>query len=1063
MIFDRDNLSAIRQHKGYNLFFLILLICIIVSAFTIRYQGSRYELPDLVYSDEAVLLLPVEEFFATGLFNPPQLKYNLELFYGPFYSNLVIFIEIIVFFLLKLIYGYNTIPVWLLYFVARLINVVLACLSLFLLYRLGKLVYDKVTALVAVAFVAFNVTHLASSVYAKSDMLMSALVLIDLFFIYRILETRLAKYYVLTGVFTGLAIASKLNAIAIFWPIAVVFFSVQVKEEKSKNIILNYIKNIFRVFCDKKLYLFLLFIFIGFILVSPYSLLKLNGFLKGVYDVYISKDAAYFMDKLANKNVGFTLDYLKTIYAGYLQVFGSIYLFWFFMLGLIHSLFSSKKKLFVLFVFNIGSFMLLRKSLYNAHHYLVVLPILFLVTASGINFFIGTIFFVLNNKYRSILTLLSAAIIFYSLHLTMPFSEYSYVNYLNRLLGKNAKYSKNDVLRWIYSNIPIGSKIALADDFGSFKKFISQDLYSLEEQTGDIKELYRKDIEYVIISKATFPRKQYTELYDFLDKQILLKEFSSAELLARFRYGFYVYQIKKDKNINSFKLGLAKYTPADGDFAAIKTIIHGNTGKKYTLKASVFDDYNLTDKTCPIFQRIIINDKVVWDYSVADPRLTTGWNEQVLEFVQGEKPTEIIIGVWAKDKGEGISQRPWGCIANTQVTAIIVDEDGSIPVTWQDISKGGHDTTQLENFYTKTIGRDRLLFLAKESGNGKHIKDFSFEEVQLGNNWAAKVINFRNSNNFFKFKLKTDNPKKGAFAGLEALFCGIPNEKYTLSVYLKDMFPKANEDGKLWQQIFINGEVVYKRDISDEKHGQWDKVVINFLQGEKPTKIEIRTTYLSDVLKYNYGKLSDTIVVLDISSEKGIRVPYVSWKFSGNDLCIIKPEERDKKIFEDYLGLNSFWLDEDSNSQFVVARTEEGIFSDGKRALHLGIFNKQYTLQTGQVLTDFEKNTLEDFSIDYYIDSHQTKGRNAKLKLRFIAKSLGGKLLKEKTYTFYDAKKDYPRENFFNRWHTFSRNIKKDFSHIFMDWNKVAFIEIILEAESDSASSINAYFDNLKG
>ena len=631
----------------------------------------------------------------------------------------------------------------------------------------------------------------------------------------------------------------------------------------------------------------------------------------------------------------------------------------------------------------------------------------------------------------------------------------------------NAEYSKYEILQWIYNNIPLGSKIAMNKDFGSFGLYVSKDLYDIELIPTDVTEFQKNNFDYLFINYYDQQREKYPDLYNFLDNQPLLKKFRGP---ARFIYGLSIYKIQKKKHLTSLRFALVKHNPREGDFAGFKTVFQGELGTKYIFKANIFDGYPHVYKNCPIIQQIIINDRVVWSHSIADPKLTTGWNESTVEFIQRRDPTEIITGVWAT--GPEIPPWGWGDFSKTLASTIIINEDGvSLPVKWEFVERNGR-RIQHENFYTKTLHIPDY-FSTPDRNKQKifPIKNQSFEKPRLTEGWGVRLMRSANIfKDFFKFRLKHDNPQKGDFAGISTSFNGTPNETYTFEAYIKDKYEKSGGEGRINQQILINDKVMWSHDICDKKGSGWNKATINFLQGKEPSKIEIKVAAIGNIPPYGYGKVSTTSVVPNILSDKGIKAPVVKWEFIGNSIHIIEPNEGDQHAFEDHIckitEIGNFWLDETKGFKSAIAERTTEVFTDGEHALHLQTFENsnlvKTTLQVGQVLSEFEKDSLADFSIDYYIDSHQTKGKNAKVNMRFIAKSLGGKILKERTYTIYDAKAHYSKPYFFDRWHTFSKNIKKDFSHIFMNWKSIAFNTIIIEIESDFISSVNVYFDNIK-
>lgn len=84
----RDELSQRRKNvsilsRGRKFFYDAALLGLICFTFVVRSPGIMFELPDLVSSDEAVLLNPVIHYIETRSFFTGAMKRHLELYYGP--------------------------------------------------------------------------------------------------------------------------------------------------------------------------------------------------------------------------------------------------------------------------------------------------------------------------------------------------------------------------------------------------------------------------------------------------------------------------------------------------------------------------------------------------------------------------------------------------------------------------------------------------------------------------------------------------------------------------------------------------------------------------------------------------------------------------------------------------------------------------------------------------------------------------------------------------------------------------------------------------------------------
>jgi 4-amino-4-deoxy-L-arabinose transferase-like glycosyltransferase len=104
-------------------------------------------------------------------------------------------------------------------FAGRVISALLGALTAVVLALLGTRLYGRRVGLLAGFLMATAVLHVQNSHFATSDVPLTFLVLVCLYFLVRILDTGRIRHYLLAGLFAGVAIATKFSALPILLPI----------------------------------------------------------------------------------------------------------------------------------------------------------------------------------------------------------------------------------------------------------------------------------------------------------------------------------------------------------------------------------------------------------------------------------------------------------------------------------------------------------------------------------------------------------------------------------------------------------------------------------------------------------------------------------------------------------------------------------------------------------------------------------------------------------------------------------------------------------------------------
>ena len=258
-------------------YYKVFLLLIIIIGFFIRFPYIKSGLPYLNNSDEVHIAGRAIKILQTGDFNPhwfnyPSLTINLVL---PFYvlnyfrlmgNGRLTALEDITIGWETLAHGSINYPSF--YAVGRLVIALIAILSIFLIYEVGKRYFNKKVGLISALILIFFPFHIRWSTIIRPDMIVTFFVLLSLFFLSLYIEKGRVKFIILAGLSAGLTTSTKYNSFLIIAPLILG--------------ILAYSNRKFRDICViSSASAF------GFLLGCPYSVFDLNNFLADAgYEAY---------------------------------------------------------------------------------------------------------------------------------------------------------------------------------------------------------------------------------------------------------------------------------------------------------------------------------------------------------------------------------------------------------------------------------------------------------------------------------------------------------------------------------------------------------------------------------------------------------------------------------------------------------------------------------------------------------------------------------------------------------------------------------------------------------
>ena len=240
-----------------NILVLFALGVILVVAFILRYKAIKFGFPARTHPDESVIYRSAVQMIKTRNLHPQTFLYP------SFYIYLQALLYKAVFFIGKLrgmFQNFSDIHHLTLYFWGRFLTVLISTGTIFLTYLSGRRLFNQTTALLSALFVSVSFLHWQNSFFITTDSPMGFWVLLSFLMSVLILtgEPKLGPY-LLNGLFIGLAIGTKYNAVFILLPLIVAHLY---KTSFS-----------FKGLFDKKLLLALLVVPVVFVLTTPYAVL----------------------------------------------------------------------------------------------------------------------------------------------------------------------------------------------------------------------------------------------------------------------------------------------------------------------------------------------------------------------------------------------------------------------------------------------------------------------------------------------------------------------------------------------------------------------------------------------------------------------------------------------------------------------------------------------------------------------------------------------------------------------------------------------------------------------
>lgn len=505
----------IKEAKQKKIICGVILGIILLSAFLLRFNGLTFGLPLKIHPDEGKIVNRAIKILQNHDLNPHF--FNYPSFY--IYAQSVVYV---------LVYGFGKITgsfgdvfgagISTLYIAGRFLTLLLSIGTLFIIYILGKLLFNRIAGLIAVLIVASSSLHVQQSIFITVDSPMTFLVSLS-FLMSALIMTRgpqlksELKYYIWGGLLAGLAIGTKYTSILIVLPL--IYAHLYTRKFKIRN------------FFSKEIVIGLLVVVLAFIISTPYAILDFGNFAKDIR----FESQHYSTGHAGNEAAGTSyLPYLSLLVDG----IGVIPLMLSFA-GLLILLVTDKWKGIFIAIFPLVFFLFIgRYKVYFPRNLLPLIP--FLAIFAGVT--VGMAYRWFHQSGHLVLpwiknALFSAFIIVVSYGMFMQ-AEKS-VEYIQVLTLPNTQIIAG---KWIEENLPAGSKIGLdfytprpdrrkynitisgVGGLGRHKKLLEQFHYVVAS-SGDYERFFNAPTAY----------KKEVTVYNYIFKRyILLKEFKPEHL-----------------------------------------------------------------------------------------------------------------------------------------------------------------------------------------------------------------------------------------------------------------------------------------------------------------------------------------------------------------------------------------------------------------------------------------------------------------------------------------------------------------------------------------------------
>lgn len=317
------------------------------------------------------------------------------------------------------------------FIIARSLSVFFGVMTVLMVYVLCKRIYNKEIGLISSSLLAFTMGFVNISHLAKVEILLTFLVVISMLSFIRIIDTGKIRYYMLGGLFAGLAASTKYTGLLLVLPMLIAHLLSQQIE----------FRNLTNIRFHRKIFIGVIFILFGFLIGTPYALLDFPKFSEDIYYVY----------NYQSSNRGFQDSEPGWISHGILNMMNlmGLPLYITFIIGFVYVILKRKRRYeWLILSWVVPYFFIISTWAFSPTRF--TLPILPFLSIFGGRFFYDRIRSSSDPQKYLYLILLSIVLLY----------SFSYALISDLLLINDSRYIARE---WMNNNIPTNSTIEIYD------------------------------------------------------------------------------------------------------------------------------------------------------------------------------------------------------------------------------------------------------------------------------------------------------------------------------------------------------------------------------------------------------------------------------------------------------------------------------------------------------------------------------------------------------------------------------------------------------------------------
>lgn len=337
----------------------VIIFIILVLAFLIRVYSIGAQLPQVYWHDEKNYIETALRF-GSGNFMPYQLSHG-----GFFYS--ILFLEFLIYYGIGFLLNFFNSPLGFyisylkdpspFFIIGRLTVLVSSLFMILFVYKAGKLLFERMTGVIAALFAAFSLLSVQLSSAAHADMVSVAMLIVSFYIGVKALIKRKPRLLYVAAFLGGLATALKYYCVFSL-SFIIAFELIYNKDTKGSDLLKS-------VFLKSSVFI------AGFIIGAPFSLNL----------AMLYKDTVMVMGKLHLVESPHRFPLLFHLKNHFRNAFG-VPLQILTISSIFYALIKKKRKVLLVLLFPFSFYLLFSNSLGFCHHLLPILP--FLVISSAV-------------------------------------------------------------------------------------------------------------------------------------------------------------------------------------------------------------------------------------------------------------------------------------------------------------------------------------------------------------------------------------------------------------------------------------------------------------------------------------------------------------------------------------------------------------------------------------------------------------------------------------------------------------------------------------------------------